>query len=98
MIRVALPHHLRTLSGAQAEVLLEVAEPVTVATVLDALEARFPMLCGTMRDHHTRKRRPMVRFYAEQQDVSLAPPEQPLPAAVATGREPLRVIAAISGG
>ena len=97
-IRVILPYHLRTLAQADAEVQLDVAAPITQRSVLDALETRYPMLCGTIRDHVTHQRRPMLRFFACEQDVSLDPPETPLPAAVATGKEALWVVAAIAGG
>ena len=97
-VRVALPAHLRTLSGAGAEVALDVATPVSVASVLDALEARYPMLKGTIRDHATRERRPFLRFFACQEDLSHEPLGAPLPDAVATGTEPLLVVGAIVGG
>jgi hypothetical protein len=98
MIRVALPEHLRTLACITGEVQLEVEGAVTQRSVLDALEARHPMLRGTLRDHATQRRRAYVRFYACQQDVSNEPPDSPLPEAVASGREPLRVLGAMSGG
>lgn len=98
MIRVVLPHHLRTLARVDGEVRLEVPDPVTPAAVLDALEAGYPMLCGTIRDHVTRQRRPLVRFFACTEDLSHEPPDQPLPAAVASGAEPFYVIGAIAGG
>jgi hypothetical protein len=98
MIRVVLPYHLRMLAQAGAEVTVAVEAPVSVSSVLDALETRYPMLCGTIRDHVTHQRRPMLRFFACEQDVSLDPPETPLPAAVATGKEALWVVAAIAGG
>jgi hypothetical protein len=98
MIRVVLPHHLRTLAGAGEEVRLEVAHPVTQRTVLDALEARYPMLCGTVRDHATQKRRPLVRFFACEEDVSHESADAPLPSAVASGAEPFLIIGAIAGG
>jgi len=98
MIRVELPHHLRVLAQVSGEVTLEVAEPVTLGRVLDALERRYPVLRGTIRDHDTKKRRPFLRFFACQEDLSHDSPDNPLPEAVATGREPLLVIGAIAGG
>ena len=97
-IRVQLPYHLRNLAQVANEITLEVAPPVSMATVLDALEARYPMLRGTIRDHDTLKRRPFLRFFACQEDLSLDPMEKPLPAAVREGREPLLIIGAIAGG
>lgn len=98
MIRVAIPYHLRNLAGVTGDVELEVAAPVTIAAVLDALEARFPMLRGAIRDYVTRQRRPFLRFFACQQDLSLEAPETELPQAVATGDEPFLIIGAIAGG
>jgi hypothetical protein len=98
MIRVVLPFHLRTLAQVGGEVQVEVEGPVTQRSVLDALEARYPALCGTMRDHVTQKRRPFVRFFACEQDLSHEPPDAPLPAAVASGAEPFLIIGAIAGG
>jgi molybdopterin converting factor small subunit len=98
MIRVVLPTHLRRLAGIDGEVELEVEGQATQRSVLDALEARYPMLCGTIRDHVTQKRRPFLRFFACQQDLSLDPPDAPLPDAVASGAEPFLVIGAIAGG
>lgn len=98
MIRVVLPHHLRTLAGVGREVQLEVAGPVTQRTILDALEAEYPMLRGTVRDHGTQQRRSLVRFYACSQDVSLDPPDAPLPDAVARGAEPFMIVGAMAGG
>jgi hypothetical protein len=98
MIRVVLPHHLRTLSGVSGEVQLAVEGPVTQRSVLDALEARYPMLRGTIRDHATGRRRPFLRFFACKQDLSLEPPDAPLPDAVATVTEPFHIIGAIAGG
>jgi molybdopterin synthase sulfur carrier subunit len=98
MIRVELPQHLRTLAHVGREVQLEVAGPVTLRTVLDALEARYPMLQGTIRDHTTRQRRPFLRFFACEEDLSHDSPDAPLPQAVAEGKEPLLVIGAIAGG
>jgi hypothetical protein len=98
MIRVVLPAHLRRLAHVEGEVPLEVAGPVTQASVLDALEARYPMLRGTIRDHVTKQRRAFIRFFACQQDFSLKPPDAPLPEPVARGDEPFLVIGAIAGG
>jgi hypothetical protein len=98
MIRVVLPSHLRRLAHVDGEVPLEVAGPVTQASVLDALEARYPMLCGTIRDHVTKNRRAFIRFFACAKDLSHQPPDTPLPAAVARGEEPFLVIGAIAGG
>jgi sulfur-carrier protein len=99
MIRVELPAHLRTLARVKgSEVQLEVTGPVTPAAILDAIEARFPMLVGTMRDHVTHRRRPLVRFFVCEHDVSHDPPDAPLPEAVATGAEPFLIIGAIAGG
>lgn len=98
MIRVVLPFHLRTLARVDGEVQLDVAEPVTPAAVLDALESRYPMLCGTIRDHVTHRRRAYVRYYACARDVSHEPPETPLPSDIAQGKEPFIVLGAMSGG
>jgi hypothetical protein len=98
MIRVILPFHLRTLAHVGSEVELEVEGPVTQRTVLDALEARYPMLRGTIRDHTTRERRPFLRFFACEQDLSHESPDSPLPEAVQSGKEPFIVIGAIAGG
>jgi molybdopterin synthase sulfur carrier subunit len=98
MIRVVLPAHLRTLSGCHGEVQLEVQGPVTVRSVLDALEERFPMLHGTIREHGTQQRRPFLRFFACEEDLSHESPEALLPEAVASGAEPLLIIGAIAGG
>ena len=98
MIRVELPYHLQTLAGVGAEVTLIVDGVVTLDSVLDALEARYPMLRGTIREHDTGRRRPLVRFFACQEDVSHDPPDTPLPEAVATGAEPLLIVGAIAGG
>jgi molybdopterin synthase sulfur carrier subunit len=98
MIRVELPAHLRTLAHVDGEVKLEIAGQVTQRSVLDALEACYPMLRGTIRDHVTRERRPFLRFFACEQDLSHEAPDAPLPEAVATGREPFLVIGAIAGG
>jgi sulfur-carrier protein len=98
MIRVELPPHLRTLARVGAEVAIEVEGRVTQRSVLDALEARYPVLQGTIRDHVTLQRRPFVRFYACDQDLSHEPPDAPLPDAVATGAEPFLVVGALAGG
>jgi len=98
MIRVALPTHLRTLARVGREVELQVEGPTTLGTVLDALEAQYPMLRGTIRDHVTQQRRPFIRFFACEQDLSHQPSDAPLPDAVVTGAEPLRVVGAIAGG
>ena len=98
MIRVILPFHLRTLAHVDSEVELEVEGVVTQRSVLDALEARYPVLRGTIRDHDTRKRRPFIRFFACEQDLSHESPDSPLPDAVATGAEPFLVVGAIAGG
>jgi len=98
MIRVWLPAHLRTLAHIEGEVKVEVEGPATVRAVLDALEAVHPMLRGTIRDQVTGQRRPFVRFFACEEDLSHDPPDDPLPDAVAAGREPLLVVGAIAGG
>jgi sulfur-carrier protein len=98
MIRVELPQHLRTLAQVGVEVKLEVAGEVTQRSVLDALEARYPMLCGTIRDHVTQQRRPFLRFFACEEDLSHESPDAPLPEAVLAGREPFLIIGAIAGG
>jgi hypothetical protein len=98
VIRVVLPEHLRTLARVTGEVRLEVREPVTQRTVLDALEARFPMLRGTLREHATQRRRPMVRVFACEEDWTHAPPDTPLPEPIARGAQPLLIVAAIAGG
>jgi sulfur-carrier protein len=98
VIRVVLPAHLRTLARVDGEVKLELADRATQRSVLDALEARYPMLCGTIRDHVTQVRRPFVRFFACEQDLSHELPDAPLPEAVATGTEPLLVVGAMAGG
>jgi hypothetical protein len=99
MIRVVLPYHLRNLAGLSGdEVSLDVSVSVTQRTILDALEARYPMLRGTIRDHVTLKRRPFLRFFACEQDFSLDSPDAPLPDAVATGAEPFLIVGAIAGG
>jgi molybdopterin converting factor small subunit len=98
MIRVILPAHLRTLARVSDEVTLEVNGPVTLGAVLDALEARYPVLRGTIRDHGTLKRRPFVRFYACEQDLSHEGRDFPLPPAVTSGAEPFLVVGAMAGG
>ncbi len=98
MIRVELPQHLRTLAHVGREIALEVEGAVTQRSVLDALEARYPMLRGTIRDHGTQQRRAFLRFFACQEDLSHEPPDSPLPDAVASGKEPFLIIGAIAGG
>jgi molybdopterin synthase sulfur carrier subunit len=98
VIRVILPAHLRNLAHAEGEVELEVEGPATVRSVLDAIENRYPMLRGTLRDHVTKQRRPFVRFFACEEDLSHDPPDAPLPGAVASGAEPFLVVGAIAGG
>jgi molybdopterin synthase sulfur carrier subunit len=98
MIRVALPAHLRTLAQVDGEVQVEVAGEVTQRAVLDALEARYPMLCGTIRDRAAGRRRAFIRFFACEEDLSNTSPDEPLPAAVATGAEPYLVVGAMAGG
>jgi hypothetical protein len=98
MIRVVLPYHLRVLASVEGEVRLDVEGRATQRSVLDALEARYPMLRGTIRDHVTQERRPMLRFFACEEDLSLEAPDTPLPAAVASGAEPYFIIGAIAGG
>ena len=98
MIRVVIPFHLRTLAHVDDEVQLDVAAPVTQRSVLDALEACYPMLRGTIRDHGTMKRRPFIRFFACERDLSHNSPDTPLPEAIATGREPFLIVGAIAGG
>ncbi len=98
MIRVYLPAHLRTLAGVGREVTLEVAGPATQRSVLDALEASYPMLRGAIRDHTTKQRRPFVRFFACEEDLSHESPDAPLPEAVVAGKEPFMVVGAIAGG
>ena len=98
MIRVVLPFHLRMLARVDGEVRLEVDGPVTQSSVLVALEARYPMLRGAIRDHVTLQRRPFLRFFACEQDMSHEPPDTPLPDTVASGKEPLLIVGAIAGG
>ncbi|HET7186287.1 MAG TPA: MoaD/ThiS family protein [Terriglobales bacterium] len=98
MIRVMLPQHLRTLAHVGTEVTLDVQGKITQRSVLDALEAQYPMLRGTIRDHVTLQRRPFLRFFACEEDLSHEPPDNPLPEAVASGKEPFLIIGAIAGG
>lgn len=98
MIRIALPAHLRNLAGVGGEVQVEVSGPVTQRSVLDALEAGYPVLRGTIRDHVTLQRRPFIRFFACEQDLSHEPPDAPLPDAVVSGAEPYLVVGAMAGG
>ena len=98
MIRIELPAHLRTLARVNGEVTLDVVGQVTQRSVLDAIEARYPMLRGTIRDHVTQQRRPFVRFFACEEDLSHDPPDAPLPDAVATGAEAFLIVGAMSGG
>lgn len=97
-VRVVLPQHLRTLARVDGEVRLDVAAPVTQRAILDALEDRYPMLRGTIREHGTLARRPRVRFFASAEDISHRPPDEALPESVASGREPFLVVGAIAGG
>lgn len=98
MIRIIIPYHLRTLTRLEGEALVDVAEPITIGGTLSALEARYPVLRGTIRDHETLKRRPFIRYFACKEDLSLEPPDTPLPEAVINGQEPFMVIGAIAGG
>jgi len=98
MIRIVLPPHLRTLAHVGSEVTLDIEGPVTLQSALDALETRYPMLRGTIRDHNTLQRRPFLRFFACEQDLSHEPPDTPLPSAIVSGAEPLIVLGAIAGG
>ena len=98
MIRVVLPFHLRNLARVDGEVELAVSAPVTIRAVLDELEARYPVLRGTIRDHGTLKRRAFVRFFACKEDVSLEPPETPLPDEIVNGAEPFLIVGAMAGG
>ena len=98
MIRVQLPFHLRNLAHIEGELQLEVPPPVTIASTIDAIEARFPMLSGTIRDHVSKKRRPFIRFFACKEDLSLDPPETPLPDPILKGDEPFLIIGAMAGG
>ena len=98
MIRVVLPQHLRTLARVNSEVTLDIVSPATIDTVLDLLEDRYPMLRGTIRDHTTKRRRPFIRFFACEQDVSHEATDTPLPDTVMTGAEPLVIVGAMAGG
>ena len=98
MIRVVLPSHLRTLAHCEGEVTLQIKKPVTQRTLIDALEARYPMLCGTVRDSLSQERRPFLRFFACQEDISHDPPDAPLPEAVISGQEPFLIVGALAGG
>ncbi len=98
MIRIVLPYHLRTLARVDGEVLLSVDGPISQQAVIDALELRFPALRGTIRDHHTRRRRAFIRFFASGQDLSHEPPDAPLPEEVIQGREPFLIVGAMAGG
>lgn len=98
MIRIILPFHLRNLAHVGSEVSLEISGPITQRSLLDALEARYPMLCGAIRDHESKQRRPFLRYFACEEDLSLESPDAPLPEAVASGKEPFMVIGAIAGG
>jgi hypothetical protein len=98
MVRVIIPPHLRTLAHVNSDIELEVSGPVTQRSVLDALEARYPMLCGAIRDHETKQRRAFLRYFACEEDLSHEAPDKPLPEAVASGKEPFIVIGAIAGG
>ena len=98
MIRVVLPAHLRDLARVTGEIELEVAAPVTARAILDAIEESYPVLCGTMGDHITHERRPLVRFFACENDLSHQSPDVPLPAAVSAGREPFLIVGAMAGG
>jgi sulfur-carrier protein len=98
MIRVIIPAHLRTLAHVEDELELDVQPPVTTCAILDAIEERYPMLRGTIRDHVTKQRRPFLRFFACEEDLSLDSPDAPLPDAIASGKEPFFIIGAIAGG
>ena len=98
MIKVVLPPHLKTLAKVAGDVELEISGAVTQRSILDALEARYPMLCGTIRDHVTQERRPFLRFFACEEDLTHESPDAPVPAAVASGKEPFFIIGAIAGG
>ncbi len=98
MIRVILPYHLQTLAKCEREVTIQVEGAVTQQTVLDALEARYPMLRGTVREHVTKKRRPRVRYFADGEDVTHESPDAELPEAIASGRQPFMIVGAVAGG
>ena len=97
-VRIVLPYHLKNLAKTTTEVTVEVAAPVTSRSILDALESRYPVLCGTIRDHVTHQRRPLLRYFACEQDFSHEPPDTLLPSAVASGVEPFLIIGAVAGG
>ena len=97
-VRVVIPYHLRTLAGVDSELEMEIVGPVSVRTVVDAIERRYPMLVGTIRDHVTKERRPFLRFFACEEDLSHEPIDAPLPEVVAEGKEPLLIVGAIAGG
>lgn len=97
-VRVVIPHHLRNLAQVSGELQLSVEAPVSVSTILDSLETRFPVLKGTVREHGTQKRRPFLRFFAGGEDISLDPADAPLPESIASGTEPLLIVGAIAGG
>ena len=98
MIRVVLPFHLRTLANIDSELEVELEQTPTLATLLDAIESQYPMLCGTIRDHQSKQRRPFIRFFACREDLSHLPTDTPLPDAVVRGEEPLLVVGAMAGG
>ena len=98
MIRVQLPYHLRNLARIDGEINIEVPPPITIASTIDAIEARFPTLRGTIRDHGTLKRRPFIRFFACKEDLSLDPPGTPLPEEILNGKEPFMIVGAMAGG
>ncbi len=98
MIRVVLPFHLRTMAKVEGEIQVEVTGPVTPSAIVDAIEARYPMLKGTIRDHTTKERRAFLRYFACQEDLSHAPADQPLPEEVASGKEPFLIVGAMAGG
>src|SRR5687768_5977396 len=98
MIRIQLPYHLRNLAKIQDDLYLDVPPPVTIGAILDAIEARYPMLRGTIREHETKKRRPFIRYFACKEDLSLAPLETPLPAPILKGAEPFMIVGAMAGG
>jgi hypothetical protein len=98
IVRVELPYHLQNLARVGPEVLLEVSSPITASAILDALETRYPMLCGTIRDHMTKQRRPFLRYFACRQDLSHDPTDSPLPDSIAAGTEPFIIWGALAGG
>ena len=97
-IRIVMPFHLQNLAQIGPEILLDIEAPVTQNSILDAIEVRYPMLCGTIRDHVTKKRRPLLRYFACEKDLSHEPPETPLPEAIVTGAEPFIIWGAVAGG